>query len=191
MRGTLAERFTPPIRQSTAGENGSRVHEAETVAKRVQNVERALAPRPLDDLTRVRIVHLLLRKAAEFAGTRVKALEVVDGKINVVGIRLGLRAFAFRIQERQNHGAAIEVMTRTADVSSFDVEQFRVERHGLLQIGDLNDHAKQVRSVCHLSSCVYSGGFARTTEVSICRSGMFQYCRRSDGVWDGATRSKP
>ena len=90
---------------------------------------------------------------------RVNLLDVIDRKVDVVGIGFRLLATALRIHEREDDRAAVEVVAGSVDPPSFRVQQLRVEVGRLVQIGHLQGHTEQLRNLCHLSSLLRIGGY--------------------------------
>src|SRR5258705_5868607 len=98
-----------------SGEQSSLISKAESISPRVVNVERTFAPGASDYLAGGCAVNIFSRETIEFTSARIDRLEIGHCEIDV--IRKGFRfnpsgATAGNIDERQNYGNAIDVMSR-------------------------------------------------------------------------------
>src|SRR5207247_9603232 len=101
--------------------------EAQIVAPRIDDVERALAPWSRDHCAGRFAVDLIRREHAELVRARVHGVEVVDGEVQ--RLRSGRRrhASAGDIEDGDDHAPAVEVVTRPWVALAVEADQGGVE----------------------------------------------------------------
>jgi hypothetical protein len=131
------KRFSRRFDLSTR-EQGSRVDEAELIAKWVGAVKTSFPPRLCFNLPENGAVRL-------FSNPGIAGLEIVHREVHMVRIRLSVPSVAIGtwIKTREDGSATIEVMPSRRDPHSGFFQDSRIEHCCLIDAGYWNDHAEQ------------------------------------------------
>src|SRR5437870_2658293 len=123
--------------------------EAQIIAPRIDDVERALAPWARDYRAGRFAVDLIWREHAELIRARVDCVDVVDGKVQ--RLRSGRRrhASARDIEDGDDHAPAVEVVTCPRVALAVEAEQGGVELGSALEICDFERNAEQLGGIAH------------------------------------------
>src|ERR1700704_3437054 len=100
-----------PAFPSKAREDGLLVDETETVPEGIGGVERTLSPRAGHDVARVLVVLPARGEASELSRARVDFFEIPDREVDVVRSGLGPLTPPRRVQDREDDGSAVEIVT--------------------------------------------------------------------------------
>src|ERR1043165_689223 len=126
------------------------INEAKAVAPRVVSVKGSFAPGTFDHFSGARAVDVVSRETVQLARALVECFHVVYGEVDEVRrwFRVSFdRSFAGYIDEREDHGATVDVVTRAARNSASTIaEQRTVELFSAIEIVDLQNDSVECGS---------------------------------------------
>src|SRR5438132_6512939 len=120
---------------------------AQVVAPKVDDIERPLAPRSTNDRPSRLAVDLVWRESVELFGALVHCIDVADAEVQRLWTRCGTQSALRRVEYRENHATAIEVVAGTRMALALNAQQLGVKRDGLFQVPNLYGDAEEGRYI--------------------------------------------
>src|SRR5262249_20715986 len=133
-------------RRRRSGVQRTLLNEAQLVAPGIGDVKRALAPWALQRLAGGLAMNLERRQRLERLGARMHRLHIAHRGVGGFRPRCRPQSASRRIEHREDHAAAIEVMASARVTFTLLAEQLGVEPRGLLDVRDFQGDAKDLRN---------------------------------------------